>query len=133
MGCERKGRYLVPRCRFMGTAVGRVDEVVVDCRDPATLARFWGALLGVAPDIRDATWATVRDPDNGLVVAFQQVPEPKTGKNRVHIDLRVTDLEEAMAACAALGATAEGPIKTDDEGSFQVVLDPEGNEFCLVI
>ena len=117
----------------MRTAVGRVDEIVVDCRDPAMLATFWGAVLGVAPNIRDATWATVRDPDSALVVAFQEVPEPKAGKNRVHIDIRVPHLEEAAAACVALGATAEGPIKTDDEGSFQVMFDPEGNEFCLVI
>lgn len=114
-------------------AVGRVDEIVVGCRDPAELATFWGALLGVEPKVRDATWATVREPDSGLVVAFQAVPEPKAGKNRVHIDIRVAHLEEAVAACVALGAAAEGPIKTDDEGSFQVMTDPEGNEFCLVI
>ena len=117
----------------MGTAVGRVDEVVVDCRDPATLATFWAALLGVEAKIRDATWATVRETDGGLVVAFQEVSEPKAGKNRVHIDIRVAHLEEAVAACVALGATVEGQIKTDDEGSFQVMSDPEGNEFCLVI
>ena len=114
-------------------AVGRVDEIVVDCRDPATLATFWAGLFGVEPKIRDATWATVRASDSGLVVAFQEVPEPKAGKNRVHIDIRVAHLEEAVAACVAIGAVAEGPIKADDQGSFQVMSDPEGNEFCLVI
>ena len=114
-------------------AVGRVDEIVVDCRDPAKLATFWAGLFGVEPKIRDATWATVRDPEGGLVVAFQEVPEPKAGKNRVHIDIRVAHLEDAVAACVALGAAADGPIRTDDEGSFQVMSDPEGNEFCLVI
>lgn len=114
-------------------AVGRVDEIVVDCRDPANLATFWAALFGVEPKIRDTSWATVRESDSGLRVAFQEVPEPKVGKNRVHIDIRVAHLEEAVAACVALGATAEGPIKADDEGWFQVMSDPEGNEFCLVV
>ena len=114
-------------------AVGRVDEIVVDCRDVSKLASFWGALFGVAPKIRDATWATVRDAEGGLVVAFQEVAEPKAGKNRVHIDIRVAHLEDAVAACVALGAVTEGPIRTDDEGLFQLMSDPEGNEFCLVI
>lgn len=115
----------------MATAVGRVDAIVVDCRDPATLATFWGALLGVAPAIRDRTWATVRDP-GGLVVAFQEVPEPKVAKNRVHIDIRVSDLGPATAACVGLGATVDGAVTEDEDGSFQVMLDPEGHEFCLV-
>jgi predicted enzyme related to lactoylglutathione lyase len=116
----------------MGTAVGRIDEVVVDCRDPEKLATFWGLMFGVKPSLRDATWATVHDPGTGLVVAFQEVPEPKTGKNRLHIDVRVADLQQATAACVALGATAKGSIIEDAEGSFQVMLDPEGHEFCLV-
>ncbi len=97
----------------MPVPVGRLDEIVVDCRDATKLARFWGALLGVPPAIRDATWATVRDPRNDLVVAFQQVPEPKSGKNRVHVDLRVADIEDARAACVALGATAVGAVVED--------------------
>ncbi len=117
----------------MARSVGRIDEIVVDCRDPMRLATFWAALLGVTPTVRDATWATVRDPEKGLVVAFQEVPEPKTGKNRLHIDIRVADLESATAECVVLGATAEGPIVDDAQGSFQVMLDPEGHEFCLVI
>lgn len=117
----------------MGEAVGRLGEIVVDCREPVKLAAFWGALLGARPTIRDTTWTTVRDPASGVVVAFQQVPEPKTGKNRLHLDLRVADLQEATAACVALGATAEGPVVDDADGSFQVLFDPEGHEFCLVI
>ena len=116
----------------VGAGVAWIDEIVVDCGEPAKLARFWGALLGVTPKVRDATWATVRDPENGFVVAFQEVPEPKVGKNRLHIDVRVADLEEATAACVALGAVAEGPIVEDADGSFQVMRDPEGHEFCLV-
>ena len=117
----------------MGEAVGRIGEIVVDCLDPAKLAAFWGALLGRQPTIRDASWASVRVPGSGLVMAFQKVPEPKTGKNRLHIDLEVADLKVATAACVVLGATAMGPVIEDDEGSFQVMFDPEGHEFCLVI
>ncbi|MDP9420068.1 MAG: hypothetical protein M3P53_07975 [Actinomycetota bacterium] len=112
----------------MAGPVGRIDEIVVDCRDPVQLATFWAALLGVTPHVRHSTWATVRDPEQGLVVAFQEVPEPKTGKNRFHIDVRVAALEEAIAACLNLGATVEGAIIDDADGSFQVMLDPEGHE-----
>ncbi len=113
-------------------AVGRINEIVVDCRDPGKLSAFWGALLGVEPTIRETAWATVRDPASGLVVAFQAVPEPKTGKNRLHIDVQVADLADATAACVVLGATPEGPVIEDAHGAFQVMLDPEGHEFCLV-
>lgn len=117
----------------MARSVGRIDEIVVDCHNPKELAAFWAALLGVTPEVRDATWATVRDPEKGLVVAFQEVPEPRIGKNRLHIDVRVADLDRATAECVLLGATVEGPIIEDADGSFQVMLDPEGHEFCLVI
>ena len=117
----------------MGEAVGRIGQIVVDCLHPTTLARFWGVLLGAQPALQDPSWASVRDPRSGLVVAFQEVPEPKSGKNRLHIDLEVSNLENATTACIALGATAEGPVVDDDDGSFQVMLDPEGHEFCLVV
>ncbi len=116
----------------MAGPVGRIDEIVVDCRDPVKLATFWAALLGVTPHVRDSTWATVRDPEQGLVVAFQEVPEPKSGKNRLHIDVQVAALEEAIGACVSLGAKVEGAIIDDADGSFQLMLDPEGHEFCLV-
>jgi predicted enzyme related to lactoylglutathione lyase len=117
----------------MARSVGRIDEIVVDCRNPRKLATFWATVLGVTPKVRDATWATIRDPESGLILAFQEVPEPKTGKNRLHIDVRVADLERSTAECVLLGATAEGPIIEDTDGSFQVMLDPEGHEFCLVV
>ncbi len=117
----------------MARPVGRIDEIVVDCRDPMVLGSFWAAVLGVAPTVREPAWVTVRDPEQGLVLAFQAVPEAKTGKNRLHVDVRVEDLEDARTACVALGATAQGPVVHDADGSFQVMLDPEGHEFCLVV
>jgi predicted enzyme related to lactoylglutathione lyase len=64
---------------------------------------------------------------------LQQVPEPKQGKNRMHLDLRVADSETEVARLVALGARIlQGPH--DDEGHWTTVLaDPEGNEFCVIV
>lgn len=66
-------------------------------------------------------------------VLFQLVPEGKTVKNRVHLDVDVDDLAEAIEATEALGATRVGEIMWDELGGFQVMSDPEGNEFCLIL
>jgi predicted enzyme related to lactoylglutathione lyase len=113
-------------------AVGRICEIVVDCLDPEALANFWGAVLGGEPDVRRPDWVTVRDPATGYLVAFQGVPEAKKVKNRLHLDVEVPDLTTATARCVALGATVVGPVVYDEQGAFQVMLDPEGHEFCLV-
>ncbi len=116
----------------MTDPIGRLGAVVVDCCDPATLATFWADVLGASPDTRDPAWVTVHDPGSAVVLAFQQVPEPKSGKNRLHVDVQVPDLTAATAAWVALGAEAAGPVIRDEHGSFQVMIDPEGHVFCLV-
>ena len=58
---------------------------------------------------------------------------PKMVKNRVHLDVDVDDLAEAIEATEALGATRVGEIMWDELGGFQVMSDPEGNEFCLIL
>lgn len=110
-----------------------VYEVVVDCNDPAGLASFWADVVGGPARVRSADWATVRDPRaGGLLIGFQRVPEPKTVKNRVHLDVASDDIPVDTARLVTLGAVAVGEIVSDESGSFQVLLDPEGNEFCLV-
>jgi hypothetical protein len=59
-----------------------------------------------------------------------QLPEAKTGKNR--LDIEVDEIEPAVADALALGAVRLGEVHTDEQGSFQVMQDPEGNEFCFV-
>ena len=109
----------------------RLDEIVIDCHEPARLVRFWAALLGGEPVDREPSWSYV-DPPGTPRLAFQAVPEPRTTKNRLHLDLAVPAIGPAADEAVALGATRSGDVVTDAQGSFQVMLDPEGNEFCFV-
>ena len=72
------------------------------------------------------------EPPTGITVSFQLVPEAKIVKNRVHLDIDVGDLEEAAEAAIAIGASRVGEVVYDEMGGFQVMADPEGNEFCLI-
>jgi hypothetical protein len=136
-------------------------QVVIDCADPGKLAQFWAESLhyilqppgpgydswedrlrdmGV-PEERWNDASAVVDPEGaGPRIFLQRVPEPKSVKNRVHLDLSVTagvhgeDNDEQLEAEAtrleAIGATR---VRKMDEwsGKWIVMLDPEGNEFCL--
>ncbi|WP_455351760.1 VOC family protein [Streptomyces sp. SYSU K217416] len=109
----------------------RVDEIVFDCADPAALVRFWAALLGGEPVDRSEEWSYI-DPPGFTRVAFQRVPEGKAAKNRLHLDLDAGDVDAAADEAVRLGAVRVGGMVTDDHGHFQVLHDPEGNEFCFV-
>ncbi|MGB8858943.1 MAG: VOC family protein [Ilumatobacteraceae bacterium] len=111
--------------------IGRLDEVVIDCHDPMRLAEFWQRVLGGYVVRQSHEWVAL-EPPTGVTVSFQMVPEAKTVKNRVHLDVDVGDLEEAIAAAIAIGATRAGEVVYDELGGFQVMSDPEGNEFCLI-
>ncbi|MFE5795566.1 VOC family protein [Streptomyces sp. NPDC056503] len=108
-----------------------VQELVYDCGDPAALVRFWAGLLGGEPVDRSPDWSYV-DPPGFVRIAFQRVPEGKAVKNRLHLDVEVDDPEAAADGVAGLGAVRVGGPVTDEQGSFQVMRDPEGNEFCFV-
>ncbi|MEU8888691.1 VOC family protein [Streptomyces sp. NPDC048442] len=115
----------------------RIDEIVFDCADPAALARFWAGLVGGEPVRRSPDWSYIDLPADepgkfSNRLAFQRVPEGKAVKNRLHLDLLAEDIPAFSAEAVALGATLSGSVVTDEAGSFQVLLDPEGNEFCFV-
>jgi hypothetical protein len=109
----------------------RIEEIVFDCAGPATLVRFWSALLGGEPVDRSHDWSYI-DPPGFVRIAFQLVPEGKAAKNRLHLDLDVDDIGEATAEAVRLGAVPLGGVVNDAQGRFQVLQDPEGNEFCFV-
>jgi Glyoxalase-like domain len=127
--------------------VARLGDVVVDCRHPASLARFWAAALDgyeVAPydeaELQRLRAMGVGDPEDDPTVLiecpgetprlfFQWVPEGKTVKNRIHLDLRCDDAEAEVERLEALGAEALADQPNPD---VIVLRDPEGNEFCLL-
>ncbi|TWP51266.1 VOC family protein [Lentzea tibetensis] len=117
-----------------------------DAVDPHRIAAFWATALGYVPEpgYDDPDGASIVDPD-GLrpAIGFLRVPEGKTAKNRMHIDIRVAgeppwDMAERAqlirskaASLAALGATLVRSESYGDQLGHIVMLDPEGNEFCV--
>jgi predicted enzyme related to lactoylglutathione lyase len=102
--------------------------LAVDSSDPGNLARFWQALIGgtVSTDADGDT--TLSAPTLDLI--FIRVPETKQGKNRLHLDVRATDYEAAVAEAQRLGAVMANDVYDGDR--WQVLRDPEGNEFCIL-
>jgi hypothetical protein len=110
-----------------------VHSVTVDCASPALLGRFWAAVLGgdleLDPVPADDDWAAVTVAA-GPRYLFLKVPEPKAGKNRLHLDLTPsTTREEEVTRLAALGAVRVADFT--EHGRWTVMADPEGNEFCV--
>jgi predicted enzyme related to lactoylglutathione lyase len=109
----------------------RVGSITVDCEDPHRLGGFWSALLGVAVvEVGEDYAELAKLSEDGPNLLFIQVPQSKEGKNRLHLDLVVTDVKSAVDSAMDLGARrAEGELG----GPFPwtVMLDPEGNEFCV--
>ena len=141
-------------------------QLTVDANNPALLAAFWARALGyrpVPPAEPETTWHRHYRARLGQEAAFedrifdpaglrpplwfQQVPEAKAGKNRLHLDLyptgrdlalplerRAEIVEAAVAELVALGASVERRVRQDAPGDpvyFAVMHDPEGNEFCV--
>jgi len=106
---------------------------VLDCVDADRLADFWAAALAFQREPFEPPYVRLFDPDGRWPdLLLQQVPEPKTGKNRMHVDIRVTDLDAEVHRLTTLGATVIDP-EHDDDGYLTVILtDPEGNEFCVL-
>jgi predicted enzyme related to lactoylglutathione lyase len=105
---------------------------VVDADDPAAQARFWAAVLDYEIVYEAPDEVVIAKDDHtypGLI--FVPVPEPKTAKNRLHIDLNPDDRDAEVERIIGLGAT-QVDVGQGDEVSWVVLADPEGNEFCVL-
>jgi predicted enzyme related to lactoylglutathione lyase len=105
-----------------------------DAHDAAEVARFWAAALGrELADGATADDAVVLPGDvatSGPRLAFHRVPEPKTVKNRMHLDLVTTDIESESARLIGLGATKVTSF--EGQAHWVTFADPEGNEFDVI-
>jgi len=112
-----------------------VGYLVIDTTDPAKLTPFWCALLNVQVEVSigDGQFIVLTKTDDGLTVGFQQVPEAKAGKNRLHLDLVVEDLDASTAEIEGLGGRWLEPGSTHELEGFQwrCMADPDGNEFDI--
>ena len=107
----------------------------MDCNDPVTLSKFWQQILGGDVDSRTETsdWVALSGVPGLGYLGFQKVPEPKEVKNRVHIDVDVESIDDAVAQAVALGAKRVAGVIEEQTNWFQVMLDPDGNEFCFIL
>ena len=112
-------------------------NITVDCTDALALGRFWAAVLG---------WNVYHDDDPEVLVAptfppagegptmlFIPVPEPRTVKNRLHVDLQPSDRtrEEEVERLVGLGASVVEDHTTPEGLGWVWLADPEGNDFCV--
>jgi predicted enzyme related to lactoylglutathione lyase len=112
-------------------------NVTVDCTDALSLARFWAAVLGwnVYHDEDPPVLVTPHFPPSGdgPGMLFIPVPEPRTVKNRMHVDLQPSDRtrEEEVERLLELGATVVEDHRSEDGSGWVWMADPEGNDFCV--
>jgi len=112
--------------------------VTIDCADPEGLADFWTNAIGFTQREGDGgPYVTISGSNLDRAVnhlTFQKVPEGKSAKNRVHLDIFVDDIADEVERLVALGATVLTPVGDPSHLGFVVVVlaDPEGGEFCIV-
>src|SRR5690606_38777887 len=121
------------RPNLVGMAIATFPSVVIDCPDPAVLAKFYGSMLDWKIDLDDG-WADVRAP-YGDCISFQRVENytppvwpAQDVPQQMHMDLMVEDLDAAETAVMELGATK---AEHQPGETFRVFLDPAGHPFCI--
>jgi predicted enzyme related to lactoylglutathione lyase len=116
--------------------IGKLETVVLDTRDPQSLAAFYAELVGAKTVVDRKDWVSIVN-DEGRKLSFQtspdhqppQFPDP-AGSQQFHLDIRVDDVDEAERKVLELGATRVSGAHED--GDFRVFRDPAGHPFCLV-
>ena len=117
----------------------RLQTVNIDCAEAGPMADFYGRLLGWEISYRDGDFILLRDPAGGTGLSFQGSPgyqppvwpeRPGAPQKMIHLDIRVDDLEAAVAYALASGARLAGFQGRTD---LRVMLDPAGHPFCLFL
>ena len=128
-------RMASPYARTVIAMAASLTEIVIDCIDPQKVAEFWCAVLDwplQKTDKGDLWTSATGGFDARPFIVFEPVTEPKTVKDRIHIDVSPTgcDQAEELERLLALGATRADVGQ--GEVPWIVLADPEGNEFCLL-
>lgn len=108
-----------------------VGTIMIDCNDIDAMTTFWGEVLGLEQKVRYPKYVWLsRLSKGGPALAFQQVPEPRQGKNRLHLDLVSDDPAAFTARVLELGGSR---VEDHEVEGFHwsVLADPEGNVFCV--
>jgi predicted enzyme related to lactoylglutathione lyase len=119
----------------MSEPVAKITAVTIDANDAAAVAVFWADLTGtkVTDVVDDGRLHFLSAAEGAPELCIQQVPEPKTVKARVHLDLTAPDLEAITARIQALGGSMVGEEHTMDEYTWRTFQDPEGTEFDVLL
>jgi Glyoxalase-like domain len=122
----------------------RLTEVIIDCHDLDVVATFWCAVLGYQRANQGDGWLAIAEPgerpsDEAYrqraqppAMAFVQVPEEKTVKNRVHVDVTPIDRSQLDEVTRLIALGAQQVEIGESETAWVVMADPEGNEFCVM-
>lgn len=110
--------------------IAKLGATVIDVNDLALEKKFWQAVLGVEVGAEPEGYVFFKAQEGRSGLTLQKVPEAKTIKNRVHLDVEGPNLDEGIAQLEALGAKVIQP-KPSDGWQWVVMTDPEGNEFCV--
>ena len=111
--------------------IGILYATVIDVNDLETCGAFWSQMLGVEVLYQNDTYFRLGRQGERPYLLLQKVSEPQEGKNRVHIDVEVADLEASAKRVEELGGRKLDVISEYDV-EWVVMADPDGNEFCLV-
>jgi hypothetical protein len=109
-----------------------IKYVTFDCADPRRLSAFWSEVTGYSLVMEEDDFAALAAPDERGVrgILFWRVPEPKAAKSRMHVDLAAESPQEEIERLIGLGAQ-KVEYRGANGRSWTVMLDPEGNEFCV--
>jgi len=117
----------------------KIGYIVIDCKEPASIAKFWEQVLGAKVTFADETGAMLENPvnlENGdkfPPILFYKNPDAKVVKNRLHFDLTPDDQAAEVLRIEGLGGKRiEIGQSADPATTWVVMADPEGNEFCVL-